>query len=652
MVAAGAADYTGPRKSTVVDGSRSKANHLVPLLAENWEQILPTDDPAKPFSSKMTCGDCHNYLTVSGGWHFNSSTGMAESGRPGEPWVLADDWTGTQLPISYREWPGVYKPEDVGMTQWEFVKRFGRHMPGGDMGDNMQDPPDTEARWGVSGRVDINCLGCHNAAPEQNPTEWAIQMARENFRWAATAASGLAVVENTAANLPWYFDPLNDVNLDENVWSTPPKTSYAPDRFDAKFNVFFDVTKNPPAERCYFCHSAAPANVDEETFWRHDQDVHLAAGLTCTDCHRNGVGHDIVRGYEGEDPATAELTCAGCHLGDENGLGGRMGAPRPAHRNLPPVHLENIACTACHSTPANGFETERVKFSRANRMGIHGAARWDTEVPFIQAPVFVRNDTGKVEPRAMMWPAFWGVMNGNDVKPLPIEVATAGVDEIRFQIEKAEAEAAAEAAAAEEAAREAAEKAAREKGETLPEEPAAEEEIEDPEPEPPAMADPLTEEQIGRVLAELAKSVEGDPVYVAGGMVHKLNGEKLASLENPVAEAVSWPLAHNVLPAAESLGANGCTDCHADDAPFFFTTLAAAAPMPVGKPAAMAMHQLQEVDAAFLESVELGVLLRYVFLAVSLALAVVFALALAHYGYIGLEGLARVVVSTNSRQKR
>ena len=28
---------------------------------------------------------------------------------------------------------------------------------------------------------------------------------------------------------------------------------------------------------------------------------------------------------------------------------GRMGAPEPIHKGLPPVHLEKLSCTACHS---------------------------------------------------------------------------------------------------------------------------------------------------------------------------------------------------------------------------------------------------------------------------------------------------------------
>ena len=32
----------------------------------------------------------------------------------------------------------------------------------------------------------------------------------------------------------------------------------------------------------------------------YESDVHLKAGLNCIDCHRNGLEHDMVRGYEND----------------------------------------------------------------------------------------------------------------------------------------------------------------------------------------------------------------------------------------------------------------------------------------------------------------------------------------------------------------
>jgi len=83
----------------------------------------------------------------------------APGGTPGEPWILADAKTGTQLPLSYRARPGVWNPADVGLTPWAFTGLFGRHMPGGGTGGKYGTAViDPNARWDVSGALEINCL--------------------------------------------------------------------------------------------------------------------------------------------------------------------------------------------------------------------------------------------------------------------------------------------------------------------------------------------------------------------------------------------------------------------------------------------------------------------------------------------------------------
>ena len=451
-VAANAASqtpYEGPRRAADIDGSRTPAVHLIPLLDEAWEEIRSDDDPAQPFSTRMTCGDCHDYSTIGMGWHFNASAGNSRAGRPGEPWFLIDKDTGTQVPLSYRPWPGTWTPEQLGLTPWDFVKTFGRHMPGGDVGEKVEDPPDMNARWDISGHLEINCLVCHNASPDQNQSEWVFQVGRENFRWAATGASGLGVVRNMASKLPDWFDPVFGPNPDD-LWNMPPKVDYDKAKFDPDQRVFFDVVRDPPPERCYFCHSTTPADTNMAKSWQNDGDVHMTTGgFTCIDCHRNGLDHFITRGYEGESshPQTASLTCAGCHLGEgcegsPEAEGGRLGAPVPTHDGLPESHLEEMTCTACHAGPLPTQDVGRVKTSRANRLGIHGAAQWDTELPYILAPVFLKQADGTIAPQNIMWPAYWGVMKEQEVTPLPVEAVAPFVTVLRqtkaFEALKAE----------------------------------------------------------------------------------------------------------------------------------------------------------------------------------------------------------------------
>jgi hypothetical protein len=92
----------------------------------------------------------------------------------------------------------------------------------------------------------------------------------------------------------------------------------------------------------------------------------------------------------------------------------------------------------------------------------------------------------------------------------------------------------------------------------------------------------LTEEQVAMVLKRLSEKEAEDTsyVYVAGGTVFRLDDEGgLINERHPEAEPVVWPLAHGVRPAQQSLGINGCTDCHSESSAFFFSTIQGSAPL-------------------------------------------------------------------------
>ncbi len=665
-----------PRKHVIVDGNRTRAVHTIPLYDDEYNEIRPDDYMAKPFSTRNTCGDCHDYDKIGMGWHFNASQNITDPGRPGEPWVLVDESAGVQLPLSYRGWAGTWKPQDIGMTEWDFLKEFGRHMPGGDVGDKEEPEPNTKARWDISGKAEINCLACHNDSSRQSQSEWAIQIGRENFRWAATGASGLGIVQNMASRLPDYYDLVNGFNKD-NSYAAVPEVKYQASNFDAKNRVFFDVNRNGKDNRCYYCHSSVPKNVAPEKIWAWDGDVHLLAGLTCTDCHRNGLDHTISRGYEGQskDPAYSTLTCRGCHLGDTSGkafefMGGRMAAPRPLHRGLPPVHLEKMTCTACHSGFLPGDKTERIRTARANRLGIHGRAQWDTEVPYIMAPVFVRQEQGKIEPHEVMWPAFWGSMKGDKVTPLGLEVVSPIVtalrdadEKARQEIERQKAEAAAPAPAGDakpegqpaEPEKKEGENSAGESdpakepeakapmpaadvneaagGDAKPAEGEAKNEAAPAAPEPVTEEiAPLTEQQVVKVLSELAAAVGPDaqPVYVAGGKLYKVapGAATLTAVEHECAKPYSWAFAHDVRPASQSLGARGCSDCHDEKSNFFFGRIEAAAPIQLGKPGETPMYAMTKLDPKLLTALDAEVDMRWPFIIGGIVAAVLLGFAL------------------------
>ena len=66
----------------------------------------------------------------------------------------------------HRDWTGTLKPETFGLSPFLFTQKFGRHLNGGGISENdSTESVDTYFRWLVSGKIEINCLSCHDADP-------------------------------------------------------------------------------------------------------------------------------------------------------------------------------------------------------------------------------------------------------------------------------------------------------------------------------------------------------------------------------------------------------------------------------------------------------------------------------------------------------
>ena len=574
MLAAGLAGWGtvagGADTDLLQANSQAPYVHRISLYDETGAIIDPAGPNPPPYSPMGTCGKCHPVGMIGGGWHFNATDPDVEPGRPGEPWILTDAATGTQIPLSSRGWPGTFKPDEVGLGDFDFVLEFGRHLPGGGIGE----PEDPEGRWQASGPLEIDCLNCHDMSLMHDQEERSRQGAAQNFKWSATASTTFAGVrgENrNAAPAPASDDPFAEPPDMEGQGGGAgagggPRVQYDADQFDGDQRVYFNLAERPSSERCYFCHTVGRPAVEEPRAWAVDTDVHLAAGLDCADCHRNGLDHMIVRGYEGEPArgrgAVEMFSCRGCHYGTaEDGkalthgqmLGGRLGAPHPEHRGLPPIHLEKLSCTACHSGPWPGDSPDLVQTSMAHALGVAERGRPAAMPPFIQEPVYLRAENGQIMPHRMVWPSYFGRLGDGD-KVTPIAPA---------------------------AVREAAEL----------------EEVDALKWQP---LEPAAIETILRALTE-DRETTAPPVYVSAGRLWRLGeGEAapLASAEHPAAEPYAWPLAHDVRPAAQSLGVRGCTDCHAQKSPFIFGTVTAAgmAAPTTGTQVVRAMHTFQDLD--------------------------------------------------------
>jgi len=584
--------------------SMAPAVHRIALYDQDRRPIRPGKGPMAPLSLEVTCNKCHDVLAISSGWHFNAGSAYVDPGRAGEPWILADARSGTQLPISARAWKGSYQPAQAGLTRWQFVQLFGRNMTGGGLCEAPPDrePPDAAARWRESGSLEINCLLCHSGEATQDHVQWARSVAQQNFRWAALASSGLGSVTGSVKSMEQASQPASAATADHGDWAEP-RSLYDLARFDARDKVFLDIRKTPSADRCYACHTTSTPETPAQPDWQVDRDVHMAAGMTCVDCHRNGLDHAMTRGYEGEAaqgrPAAPELTCRGCHLGGQSAAttGGRMGAPVPRHAGLPAIHLTKLSCTACHSGQAPAKTLAQIHTSRAHALGLPDA---DGDLPRIVEPVFAL-DRGVIAPHRAVWPAFWGRMsgpNGAQASILPDPAVTAEIAQQVLQARDG-----------------------------------------DITTTPAALDGPQI---IERLKAMAVQKTLGKPVYVCGGKVWELgNDGKLASFDHPAANPCIWPIAHDVRPKTQALGARGCGDCHAKDSPVLFGSVQAQGPVSLGQPEARPMYELAGLDGTYQQAFATTFVFRPYLKVTLFVSAAIIVFVLLAYGLAGLRSALR-----------
>jgi hypothetical protein len=588
-----------PEKQVAPDPGRTTPVHNIPLFNAEGAPIDPSAKDAKPMSQKVSCGKCHDYEIIERGWHFNTGDANVPPGRCGQAWVLADMATGTQIPISPRGWKGSYKPAQIGMSSWMYVDKFGRQMPGGDYGERFADKfgdPTTD-RWGATGNLSINCLGCHSCDSRQNQDEWAKNIERGNYLEAGTAASGFGHVLGYVNKLPETFDRILGEAPDAPQFV--PAVIFDKTRFGYKDSAFVDIAAAKlPNNRCYYCHSTH--RVDKQEF-ETQEDVHMARGLSCVACHRNGINHEISRNYEGETHRAEGYSCRGCHLGQSEAMtaelrkGGFGAAPRPAHKGIPQLHLDKLTCTACHSGAMPSAEPKRIQTARIHALNVHGIPYDPNMLPLVLEPVFVKQDDGKIAPCRMVFPAFFGRVQVKDgkVKPmLPAAVieATGGL-------------------------------------------------LATPAGKAPAAPTP---EKIAAALKALGTDKNaGLAVYVGGGKLWKLDGDKPVPSDDPAAEPYAWPVAHDVRPASQSLGADGaCTDCHSADSAFLFGKVPPITPVALGEPAPIEMNRFTGMDPTYYKLFGLTFIFRPYLKSFGFAVSGIVLLVILAFG---LQGFASVL---------
>lgn len=341
------------------------------LYDEDGNVINPAKgiNTGKPYSPRQTCGKCHDYDKITQGFHF-------QQGKDEKPdsimnnrfqWVshpgnYGGNWC-SPAPL-YRALAAKnnHSAKDIDMTSFDFItatcgachpgggplefdrngKRYDKFMADTSnrmkaLGENNFDGDYFKANWVNTGVIEADCQLCH--LPEYNYKERNNQLAKWNFKWAATQGSGLAFVEGSVKD------------------TIPVVVKYDINKFDKDGKLSIHLVREVRNETCLNCH-AKPDWKKKGTTYSNRRDVHMNAGLKCVDCHTAGsmASNELIRGKEvhqvgkGDDPSgnvrndldNTVRSCQDCHIS------GYLNAPIAKHSWLPPVHLEKIACQTCH----------------------------------------------------------------------------------------------------------------------------------------------------------------------------------------------------------------------------------------------------------------------------------------------------------------
>ena len=156
---------------------------------------------------------------------------------------------------------------------------------------------------------------------------------------------------------------------------------------------------------------------------------------------------------------------------------------------------------------------------------------------------------------------------------------------------------------------------------------------------------PLKEEQIAQALTALGGSAEQKPVYVTGGVLYRLgdDGKLLPPQKHAAAAPYMWPIAHNVRPAAQSLGVGKCTVCHSTNSAFFFGNVAADSPVSTLIGSGMKQYEFQGAPHSRTWAFAWSFVFRPWFKVVAIGSVAVIGIVLLLYALKALGAVARVL---------
>lgn len=264
-----------------------------------------------------------------------------------------------------------------------------------------------------------------------------------------------------------------------------------------------------------------------------------------------------------------------------------------------------MSCTACHSGPSLGQDVPRQVNSIIHRLGEH-VKRTGDEMPAVFGPVNLRRDDaphsiaegeGKYTPHRMYWPSFWGTIEDGKVTPLNPEVA---FDLIRKPL-KVRRDFTSELAEVSLSLSQRRELLGEDRARVKDDARTAEEQEKIGAAEKQAREEQIDERMRGALSAIEEQFPGKQAVFITGGTgwvrygdekLKMLSGDELGQAAQPYA----WPMAHSVRPARQALGAEGCTECHSDQSPFFFADIQPVGLVPGQEIESVKVHLLQQAD--------------------------------------------------------
>jgi hypothetical protein len=402
------------------------------------------------------------------------------------------------------------------------------------------------------------------------------QLTRRNYRWAAAAGAGLGEIKGAV------FTPVGPEASPEEESSTKgewnfvrrPVVQYAWDNrklftSQGKFRGSALISKSVETDNCTQCHRPMDGQ-KSGTLYLPAGDLHLKAGLRCTDCHTlagrtqtERLRHHIGKGWSPTSTARSDLdgagmkTCTSCHLEGQY-KPTRAGMPKEAknpdniHRSLfhkATFHFYLLHCSTCHASerktrsvylvdystgrPAWYSTDKAAQITRAEDMKQFTQELWQ---PWMDRHVRVKGDGERyvpAVPKVRQW--FGEILSEGVVRPIGVEAvrkAAAGKKLSTTEVVTL-------------------------KGEKVKQTTVA------------------TEEDIRIMIQALTFMGYRNVVFVAD-QLYEMKKNKVQGRPAPAqTRAVMFPIYHGNMPvsAKKTLGQkgkpDGCTDCHADNAPFF-----------------------------------------------------------------------------------